>query len=211
MWAKVHAKAIGGDRLTGYTATITSATLRLRESRIVADLLIRQANDDVWREIVFENNVLQMNSIESIRRVSRLLRARMEPLGSKIWLLIRDGDRLQATQAVLAGAVKHSRLLGDFMDIVLREQRSLFAQKLEYWMWDEYIGSCRGRDFKMPQWSESTIKKLRSSIFSMLSEAGYLENTRSLRLQTVFLDDQLRHCLREREERYVLRCLEVME
>ena len=197
--------------MTKYAATITSATLRLRESRIIADLLIRQVNNVVWREIVIENNALQMNSIESIKRISRLLRTRMEPLGPQIWLLIRDGDRQQATQAVLAGAVKHSRLLGDFMDIVLREQRLLFAKKLEYWMWNEYIDSCRGRDIEMPLWSESTIKKLRSSIFSMLSEAGYLESTRSLRLQIVFLDDRLRRYLQEREERYVLRCLEVME
>lgn len=197
--------------MTRYAATITSATLRLRESRIIADLLIRQVNNVAWREIVIESNALQMNSIESIKRISRLLRARMDPLGPEVWLLIRDGDRQQATQAVFAGAVKHSRLLGDFMDIVLREQRLLFAKKLEYWMWNEYIDSCRGRDSEMPQWSESTIKKLRSSIFSMLSEAGYLENTRSLRLQTVFLDDHLKHYLQEREEKYVLRCLEVME
>jgi hypothetical protein len=197
--------------LTRYAATITSATLRLRESRVIADLLIREVSDVAWRKILIERNVLQMNSIESIKRISRLLRARIDSLGPEIWLLIRDGDRQQATQAVLAGAVKHSRLLGDFMDIVLREQRSLFAPKLEYWMWNEYIDSCRGRDSEMPQWSEATIKKLRSSVFSMLSEAGYLENTRSLHLQTVFLDDQLRHHLQSREEKYVLRCLEVME
>lgn len=194
-----------------YTATITSATLRLRESRIIADLLIRQVSDAAWRKAVIENNVLQMSSVESIKRISRLLRARIEPLGETIWLLIRDGDRLQATQATFAGAVKQSRLLGDFMDIPLREQRSLFAQKLEHRLWTEYIESCRGRDPEMPKWSDSTIKKLRSSVFSMLSEAGYLKNTRSLLLQNVYIDDQLRRYLRERGENYVLRCLEVME
>ena len=40
--------------------------------------------------------------------------------------MLRDGGRAQATQAALAGAVKHSRLLGDFMDITMREQRVLF-------------------------------------------------------------------------------------
>jgi len=194
-----------------YTATITSSTLRLRESRIIADLLLQGVSGVDWQDKVVKQNLLQVGSVESIKRISRLLRLRIEPLGTGLWQLVRDGDRQQATQAVLAGAVKHSRLLGDFMDIVLREQRSLFAKKLEYWMWNEYIDSCRGRESEMPQWSESTIKKLRSSIFSMLSEAGYLESTRSLRLQTVFLDEQLRHYLQEREERYVLRCLEVME
>jgi len=195
----------------GYTATITSSTLRLRESRIIADLLCQGISDTDWKEKMLKENILQMHSIESIKRVSRLLRSRIEPLGEELWLFIRDGDVQQATQSIFAGAVRHSRLLGDFMDITIREQRSLFAKKLESWMWNEYLEGCRGRDPIMPQWSESTTKKLRSSVFSMLSEVGYLKDTRSLLLQNVFVDDQLRQYLRDRDEKYVLRCLEVME
>lgn len=194
-----------------YTATITSASLRLRESRIIADLLLHEVTKSEWQENIIEKNILQMRSLESIKRVSRLLRLRMEPLGEKIWQLVRDGTVEQATQATLAGAIKHSRLLGDFMDIALREQKALFANRLELRVWSQYIDDCRGRDPEMPQWSEETVKKLRSSVFSMLAEAGYLENTRSLRLQNVFVDPQLSQCLREQREHYVLRCLEVME
>lgn len=194
-----------------YTATITSSTLRLRESRIIADLLLQGVSGADWQEKVVKQNLLQVGSVESTKRISRLLRSRIEPLGTGLWQLVRDGDRLQATQATFAGAVRHSRLLGDFMDITLREQRSLFAQNLEYRLWSGYIEACRGRDPDMPQWSDSTIKKLRSSVFSMLSEAGYLKDTRSLLLQNVYIDDQLRRYLRERGESYVLRCLEVME
>ncbi len=136
-----------------YTATITSASLRLRESRIVAGLLLQNANQGQWKEAILERNVLQMGSIESIKRISRLLRARLEPLGEGLWQMVRDGGREQATQAAFAGAVKNSRLLGDFMNITLREQRTLFAEKLEYRMWTEYIEGCRGRDPDMPHWS----------------------------------------------------------
>ena len=125
--------------------------------------------------------------------------------------MVRDGGRDQSIQAVLAGAVKHSRLLGDFMDIALREQRSLFARKLENRVWSEYIAGCRGRDPDMPHWSDTTVAKLRSVVFSMLSDGGYLEDTRSLRLQNVFVDAPLSAYLRDRDETYVLRCLEVME
>ena len=194
-----------------YTATITSASLRLRESRIIADLLLQGTSDEGWREAIVEQNLLQMGSEVSIRRVSRLLRARLEPLGADLWQLVRDGEREQATQAAFAGAIKNSRLLGDFMDITLREQRTLFARKLEYRMWNEYIAGCRGRDPEMPHWSDSTVARLRSAVFSMLAEAGYLEDTRSLALQNVFIDDQLAACLRERGENYVLRCMEVTE
>ena len=53
-----------------YTATITSASLRLRESRIVADLLLRGVGANDWRRAVLEDDVLQMGSVESMKRIS---------------------------------------------------------------------------------------------------------------------------------------------
>jgi hypothetical protein len=194
-----------------YTATITTASLRLRESRIIADLLLQGVSDEDWKQAIIEENVLQMDSVESIKRISRLLRARLKPMGEGLWQMVRDGDLEQATQAVFAGAVKNSRLLGDFMDITMREQRALFAKKLEYRMWNEYIAGCLGRDPDMPHWSESTGARLRSAVFFMLAEADYLNDTRSLLLQNVFVDPQLAAYLRDRGESYVLRCLEVAE
>jgi hypothetical protein len=194
-----------------YTATITTASLRLRESRIVAGLLLQNADPREWRKVLLEKNALQMSSPVSIRRISRLLRSRLEPLGEGLWQMVRDSDKEVATQAVFAGAVKNSRLLGDFMDLTIREQRTLFAARLEPRFWQDYISGCRGRDPDMPLWSESTICKLRSIVFSMLAESGYLKNTRSLELQHVFVDEQLASYLRDRGESYVLRCMEVME
>ncbi len=194
-----------------YTATITSASLRLRESRIVADLLLQGVNNVDWKQAIVEQNVLQMKSVESILRISRLLRARLEPMGKGLWSMVRDGGQEMATQATFACAIKNSRLLGDFMDITMREQRALFASKLEYGMWTDYIQGCLGRDPDMPHWSDSTIAKLRSTVFLMLADAGYLKDTRSLLLQNVFVDTHLSSYLQDRGETYVLRCMGVME
>jgi len=194
-----------------YTATITSASLRLRESRIIADLLLRSQSKAAWQDALFAQNVLQMRSEVSIRRIARLLRARIEPLGEGLWRMVRDGPREQATQAALAGAIKDSRLLGDFMDLAIREQRALFAERVDDRVWSEYLASCRGRDPDMPHWSDATVKRLRSAVFSMLAEAGYLKDAKNRLLQNVFVDGQLAAYLRGRGETYVLRCLEVTE
>jgi hypothetical protein len=97
------------------------------------------------------------------------------------------------------------------MHITIREQLQLFAKKLEPTMWNDYMSGCRGRDPDMPHWSDQTVTKLRSAVFSMLAEAEYLKDTRSLLLQNVFVDDQLAAYLRDSGETYVLRCMEVME
>ena len=194
-----------------YTATITSAGLRVRESRIIADLLLQGVDNETWKAELWEKNTLQMGSLNSVKRISLLLRARLEPLGAQVWQMVKEGDLILATQAVFAGAVKNSRLLGDFLDIVIREQRALFAESLDPKLWSDYIIGCRGRDPEMPNWSQSVIEKLRSSVFSMLAEAGYLGDTRALRFQNVFLDPDLEQALRERHESYVLRCLKVTQ
>ena len=49
-------------------------------------------------------------------------------MGPDLWRLVRDGKGSVATHAVLAAAVKHSPLLGDFLDLVVREQYRLFSQ-----------------------------------------------------------------------------------
>ena len=205
----VAARPDGGE--VTYTTTISSTPLRLRESRIVADLLLQGVSDEAWTEAIVENNALQVGSTIGVIRSSNILRARIEPLGPGLWKMVRDGGKELATQAAYSGAIRHSRLLGDFMDIAMREQRALFRTQLDKRMWSDYLEGCRGRDPDMPHWSDSTIAKLRSIVFSMLAEAGYLKDTRSLLLQTVFVDEQIAAYLADRGETYALRCLRVME
>jgi hypothetical protein len=192
-----------------YTATITSGALRLRESRVIAGLLLEQAPPATWERVLHTENAFQARSPESVRRVSRLLRARLSPLDAGLLMLVDGGDREEAVQVLLAASVKHSRLLGDFMDIVLREQWSAFERHLDKHHWEDYLAGCRTRDPDMPHWSESTRLRLRSSVYSILAEAGYLENTRSLALRRVFVPAEVKRLLEEAGERYALRCLEV--
>lgn len=199
-----------GEQLR-YRATITCASLRLRESRLIADLLLQGVSPQEWQDAILERNVLQVKNPDSARRIARLVRARLEPLGDGLWTMVRDGSRDLATQAAFAGAVQDSRLLGDFMDITLRDERALFATTLEMRMWNDYVAGCRGRDPEMPHWTDATVARLRSAVFSMLAEAGYLKDTKSLLLQNVFIDKELASYLRDRGESYVLRCMEVAE
>ena len=191
--------------------TITTATLRLRESRIIAGLLLQELDRAAWVKAIFDDNVLQLGSYASIRRTSDLLRARLAPMGKELWRMVRDGDQKLAIQATFAGAVNDSRLLGDFLDLAVREQRQLYAKHIEDRVWADSILACRGSDPDMPEWSDSTVSKLRSTVFSMLAEAGYLDNTRTRTLQTVFVDPVLAAYLRDRGNNYVLRCLQVTE
>jgi hypothetical protein len=126
-----------------------------------------------------------------------------------LWRLVRDGTGDVATHACLAAAVKHSHLVGDFLDLGVRDQYRMYADALSRKLWAEYIEDCRGRDPEMPEWSQSTVDRLRSSVFQILAEAGYVANTRTLKLQTVHIAKPVLRYLQNQNEQYVLRCIQV--
>lgn len=192
-----------------YAATLTAGALKPAESRIVADLLLRGAAGDAWRVAIEEDNVLQAKNIATAQRLARLIRDRLAPFDATLWEMVRDSASPVVQHALLAAAVKHSPLLGDFLDLVVREQFRRFAPSLPINLWEDYLLDCRGRDPEMPWWNESTRRRLRSSIYLCLAQAGFLENTRSLKLQPVFIATPVLRLLESRDERYVLRCLQV--
>jgi hypothetical protein len=192
-----------------YHADLTAGSLKIQESRAIADLLLRNVDEAVWKNAIIKDNVLQARNPATAIRLARLIRKRLDPMGSDLWRLVRDGDRVVATQAALAAAIKHSRLLGDFLDLVVREQYRQFKPTLSKTMWEDYLSDCRGRDPVMPLWNESTRRRLRSSVYQILAQAGFIENTRTLKLQPVHVAPQVMNFLRDRGEEYVLRCIQV--
>jgi hypothetical protein len=192
-----------------YKADLTAGSLKIPESRIIADLLLGGVDEEGWKEAILTQNVLQARQASTAIRLARLIRGRLMLMNADLWKLVRDGTSTVASHALLAAAIKQSPLLGDFLDLVVREQYQLFSTTLLKTLWENYLNDCWGRDPEMPQWNESTRKRLRSSVFQILAQAGFLENTRTLRLQPVHIAPQVLQYLHEHNETYVLRCIQV--
>lgn len=192
-----------------YCADITAGSLKVPESRIIADLLLRDLNAPDWQQAIVEQNVLQARTWETATRLARLIRARLKTMDADLWLLVRDGTGTVATHAVLAASIKHSPLLGDFLDQVVRDHYRIFSRTLSHKCWEDYLDNCRGRDPEMPIWNNSTRKRLRSTVFQVLAQAGYIENTQNRKLQTVHIASQVLQYLEGHNEHYVLRCIQV--
>ena len=192
-----------------YHADITAGSLKVPESRIIAELLLRRCSEQEWHTALYEENVLQVRNPKTASRLALLLRYRLETMDDGLWRLVKDGSLAVATHACLAAAVKHSKLLGDFLDLVVREQYRLFSPTLSTALWGRYIEECQARDPAMPVWKDSTVQRLRSSVFQMLAQAGYIENTRTLKLQAVHIANDVLRYLHAHHEDYVLRCIKV--
>lgn len=192
-----------------YQGNMTVGGLKILESRRIADLFLRDLDEAAMRKAIYDENILQTRSQKSAKELYGLISKRLATMGPELWTLIRDGSRDVAAHACLAAAVKHSALLGDFLDLVLRDLYRTFSEKISKAVWEDYVEDCRGRDPEMPEWTPSTINRLRSSVFQTLAEAGYIENTRTLKLQAVYIAKPVVSYLERRGEKYVLRCIQV--
>lgn len=196
-------------KFTLYTATLTTGSLKPRESRVVAGLLLDGVSNAEWKTAIERQNILQCRAIGSAVVLARLLRARLECFDKSLWMMVRDGNKALATQALLACAVKHSSLLRDFMDLSLRDEYRMFRPSLSTSIWSTYLEGCRNRDRAMPDWSESTQNRLRSTVFQILAQAGYLADTASREIKSVSILPELISYLRARGENHLIRCLQL--
>jgi len=192
-----------------YKADIAGGSLKLPESRIVAGLLLDSVTDTEWKDAIEVANVLQKRSPGTAKRQASLMRVRLETMESDLWELVRDGSKIVATHALFAAAIKHSTLLGDFLDLMVREQFRMFRQDLSRKLWQDFIERCHDRDPHMPEWQESTTNKLGDSVYRILAEVGYLLDNKKYILQPVRISGEVMAYLRDHEEDYVLRCIQV--
>ncbi len=64
-----------------------------------------------WRKAIYDQNVLQARSPKTAKRLSVLIRGRLDKVEAPLWKLIHDGSVVEATHACLAAAIKASHLL----------------------------------------------------------------------------------------------------
>jgi len=194
---------------TLYKANITAGALLVPESRKIADLMLRGVSGEEWKRVVEEENILQKLSVSSSKRVAAFIKARLGMMTPELWKMVRDGDGILTTQALFAAAIKHCRLLGDYLDIVVREQFKRMEDRLTPALWDEFITSCKQRDPLMENFPPSTAKKMRSVVHKILSETGYLESSRQWKLKKVEIVPEIINYLTCNNESYVLKCIRV--
>ena len=191
-----------------YNGEIVAGSLLIPESREIAKLLLQEASEEEWRQAIIINNILQKRSPASAKRQAKLIRNRLVLMTPEHWALVKDGNAEVTTQALLAAAVKHSRLLGDFMGNVCRQHWLTFNRTLSDKDWREFLETCSQVDPGVGKWTATTTTKLRQVVFRILAEAGYIDSTRKLNLQPVSVVPEVREYLAKHSEGYILQCME---
>ncbi|MNF56840.1 hypothetical protein D3C84_383420 [compost metagenome] len=192
-----------------YDSDLIGGSLQVRESRIVADLLLQDASPEQWHEVIQQQNRLQKRAPASAKRVAQAIRKRLERLDAPFWRAIRDGDDELATQVVFCSALERNLLLVEFIETVLKDAFVTRAGVLEPYHWNEFLDERSHRDSTITTWTESSRKKMAQVVYRMLAEVGLLKSTRNMKLQNLIIRSEVRVLLDDSYRYRIKACLEV--
>ena len=192
-----------------YDSDLIGGSLQVRESRIVADLLLQDASPEQWHEVIQQQNRLQKRAPASAKRVAQAIRKRLERLDAPFWRAICDGDDELATQVVFCSALERNLLLVEFIETVLKDAFVTRAGVLEPYHWNEFLDERSHRDSAITTWTESSRKKMAQVVYRMLAEVGLLKSTRNMKLQNLMIRSEVRVLLDDSYRYRIKACLEV--
>lgn len=172
---------------------MAAGSLLLPESRKIARLLLEKTGDDGWHRALVVDNILQKKSPATAIRLSRLIKNRLILMSPNLWTLVVNGEKEVAVQALLASAIKHSLLLGEFMRTVIKGHIKAFDYKLLANDWRRFLDECSVLHPEIDEWSKTTRNKLGQVVFRILAESRYIETARVRKLLELTSDSSFLH------------------
>ncbi|MDN2702028.1 DUF1819 family protein [Janthinobacterium sp. SUN100] len=194
--------------MTWYNAEIYVGALLPLESRRIARLLLTEPDQLAWTHAIEIENILQKRTAATAARQARLLRRRLTTLDAEGWKMIAERENEVVIQMLLAAAVKHSRLLGDFLLRVYADRQRRLETELARSDWQDFLAECEHHDASLAGWPQSTKNKMLQVILRILVEAKYIDSSKSMKLTPQSLHPDVRRYLSAHDETYVLDCLE---
>lgn len=198
-----------GKTHTRYNAEIVAGALIPSESRIIAQLTLDGVSKEQLKHLLTIENILQKRSPATAVRAAELIKKRFALVNEDLLRIIATGSRQTLMQALLVAAIKHNKLIGDFLLRVVKEKWRLFESKLKPSDWENFLRECEQTDETVLQWKVTTREKLGQVVKKCLVEAGFLESATDPTITPVLILPEIKTYLLENNEDYVLECMSV--
>lgn len=162
------------DHATRYALSFTSGALLTREASVAVPLYLREHEWAKVRAAIEEDNLLQARTRSAGARLGREVVQRLAVLSGEELELLLDATPTERGHLMWAAACRRYALIGEFAEEVLRERFLLLTPTLEHGDFDSFLrGKALWHD-ELAELRESTLLKLRATLFRMLREAGLL-------------------------------------
>lgn len=198
-----------GKTNTRYNAEIVAGALIPNESRIIAQLILDGTPERQLKHLLTVDNILQKRSPATAVRAAELIKKRFALVSKDLLKIIVSGSRQALMQALLAAAIKHNKLIGDFLLLVVKEKWRLFETKLVPSDWENFLRDCEQLDETVLKWKQTTRDKLGQVVKKCLVEAGFLESATNPTITPIIILPEIKTYLLENNEDYVLECMSI--
>jgi len=191
-----------------YNTEVSRGSLMPLESKRIAMLLLTEPDAATWKRAIELENILQKDTVGTAVRQSVLIRKRLATLDATAWKLITERESEVTNQLLFAAAIKQNKLLGDFMRNVYAIRQQQMEPDISVANWEDFLTECAHRDSSVTGWNENTKIKIINGIARILIETKYLVDRKSMKLSPRDLHPVVRRYLVERNEKFILDCLE---
>lgn len=161
-------------RASRYALSFTSGALLMREAFIVAPIYLREHDWAKVRQIIQGDNLLQARTEATGQRRAREVAQRLAVLTDTELEMLVDSTTSERGHLLWAAACRRYDLIGEFAEEVLRERFLLLTPTLDHGDFDSFIRSTALWHEEVADLKDTTLRKLRASVFRMLVEAGLL-------------------------------------
>jgi hypothetical protein len=188
-----------------YNAAITREQFLFYEVRTTAKLLHEGCGADEVVERIVSDNLFQYPTEKSVRKMALACLRRLDALGDDSLVeAIATQPSDVAKQICLYAMMKQYRLVWDFMITVIGEKYRLSDITFGKIDLNSYFLRLQEQDDWVATWSDSTVTKLKQVIAKILVENEYIDSSKAIKLNPVWLQPVLENAIRENGDEIAL-------
>lgn len=179
-----------------YSAGIVSSSFWLYESKTTAEYLLEEISKKELIELSLSENIYQVDSERRAKRMAGNLFNRFNGFSEELLRYFISADSNSSKLFVLIAIIKNDKLFFEFMYEVFREHIILGNFNINDSDLDIFFMNKTNQSEIIENWSETTIKKLKSIYKLFLIEAGILEkDDEDYKIILPFIDYRLKELI----------------
>ena len=192
-----------------YIGNLLGGSTMVRESRIIAKLILDNASDEVWEQTLIRDNAFQKNTVSTIKRNISTLKKRYSDLSLDFLQLLVEGDEELARQVAFYGILHSNLIFVELIERVLVDAYLLKYRQLSRSVWRDFVAEQGIKDPIFDELKDSSKDKIREVLYRVLAEMGFIKDSKTLTLQKVLIRPELVQLLEKHEQYRLLKCMQV--
>lgn len=183
-----------------YKMSFTASSVRRRESAIIAELFLRHADWDAVYNEVLSDNILQLNSISSQKRIYAEIKLRLKHLTTSELQILANDDPSNSEAILWLAICRTYSFIGDFAKEVIHEKYISFQKSIEDCDYELFFEKKSTLHPELNELTDMTRKKIKQIVFKLLRECNILG--RNNEILAFYCSPELRSSLKTDELGY---------